>query len=120
LLTEVAIRRLSIDHQQWRTKLERIWMRLRGFPLPAPTPITTGRLTARTGPGKIWTPTPSPTITGTTSRSTGSPSFTAARPEPPGKQVQPTQGSGSTEAGGLEDLLEAKKRVWKERGGDAP
>jgi len=120
LLTEVAIRRLSIDQQQWRAKLERAWMRLRGIPLPPPAPTSTGRLTTRAGTGKTWTPTSPSPIGGPVPRASGQPSFTAARPEPPGKPAQPTEKKASVEPGGREDLLEAKKRVWKERGGEGP
>jgi hypothetical protein len=111
LLVDVAVRRLAFDARETAERLRTVWARLRGFPLPPPVKQTVGRLRARLPSegaerryegGHIKTV---PGVVGEPAAPTRPALPTAA---PPSEKPEPS-------AGGLDDLLKAKKRVWEER-----
>jgi hypothetical protein len=122
LFLDVAVRRLAFDPDQVAERSRYVWARLRGTPLPPPTQTeTVERLRAR--PAAV-------SATGTTEERAGRryeggvtydvpagvDATAPARPAPstrpaheqPGPMPQP-----EAQAGNLEDLLKAKKRVWE-------
>jgi hypothetical protein len=122
LLLDVAVRRLAFDAEATAAKANYVWARLRGFPVPPPadsSPVL--RLRAR---GEAVTP------GGRASRRfeggpvAAAPGFAdaggpARSPPRPGGGPKPPEVAPSPEApqqaANLDDLLEAKKRVWEDR-----
>jgi hypothetical protein len=124
LLLDVAVRRLAFDPDQAAERAKYVWARLRGFPVPPPA-AKEAVLRLRARPGAATT------AAGErgTRRFEGVPGHALplgvdvtdpTRPAPPRPTTAPAaemgpQPEAPAQAGGLEDLLEVKKRVWDER-----
>jgi hypothetical protein len=124
LLVGVAVRRLAFDPEQTAEQARYVWARLRGLPVPPPAQREAVlRLRARpgavtTGPGGL-----------AAQRFEGGPGYTlpagvdasdptrpqAPRPVTRTEDMAPQIETPVQEGGGLENLLEAKKRVWEEK-----
>jgi hypothetical protein len=123
LLLDVAVRRLAFDPDQTAEKAKYVWARLRGFPVPPPAQRE-AVLRLRARPATTVTAAPGERAA---RRFEGGPSYAVPggidasepmRPQAP-RPAAPAENLGAAEApaqtGGLEDLLEAKKRVWEEK-----
>ena len=122
LLLDVAARRLAFSPNEVAEQSKYLWARLRGFPLPPPAQREAVlRLRARPG---------APPLAGDrgTQRFEGTPGYAlpgginaadptqpqAPRPAARAEELGP-QPEAPAQPGGLENLLEAKKRVWDEQ-----
>jgi hypothetical protein len=108
LLADVAVRRIAFDANETAETLNRLWLHLRGLPIPPQTEKSADRLTAKAGDAR---------------RYEGAPGMTLP-PQGPPRPVRPTAG-GVPEAKAeepaedtMEALRRAKKKLWDKKEGE--
>ncbi len=117
LWLDVAARRLTLDPAQAAEGFAHAWARLRGRPLPPPAPAEpVARLQARPPAPRRFEGGPAPALPAgadVTAPDRPAPPRPADAPPAPGPQPD-------APAGGLGELLKAKKKVWEDRNKDKP
>src|SRR5262249_51959293 len=119
LLLDVAMRRLAFDADEAAAKAKYVWARLRGFPVPPPAQATAVmRLRARGGvrgrgiASRRFEGQAASAAPGLAGSEAPRPSQPRPGERPPDVAPRPEQ---APQTANLDDLLEAKKRVWEER-----
>jgi hypothetical protein len=129
LLLDVAVRRLAFSPEETAAQAKYVWARLRGFPVPPPVQRE-AVLRLRARPGVLTTAGdrgtrrfeggPAYALPGGIDATDPTRPLTPPRPAAVRAEELGPQPEAPAQAGGLENLMEAKKRVWDERKKDRP